>query len=100
MLWIALGVGRQRLLQQIGESESIDDQPTLLVAEDAVHASDGFHQSVAAHRLVGVHRVQAGGGEAGQPHVADDHDAERGFASLKRVASVLRPAPSSALTVN
>jgi hypothetical protein len=55
---------------------------------------------VAAHRLVGVHRVQAGGGEAGQPHVADDHDAERGFASLKRVASVLRPAPSSALTVN
>lgn len=37
----ALGVGRQRLLQLIGQSEVIDDQPTLLVAEDAVHAAYG-----------------------------------------------------------
>ena len=37
------------------------------------------------HRLVDIHRVQAGRVEAGQPHVAHDHDAERVFRSLKRV---------------
>ena len=63
----ALGVGGQRLLQLIGQSEVIDDQPALLVAEDSVYASDGLHQTVSAHRLVGVHRVEAGGVEAGQP---------------------------------
>jgi hypothetical protein len=28
------------------------------------------------HQLVGIHGVQAGRVKAGQPHVADDHDAE------------------------
>ena len=36
----ALGVGRQRLLQRIGQSEVIDDQPARLVAEHAVYTSD------------------------------------------------------------
>ena len=53
----ALGVGRERLLQLIGEAEVIDDQAAGLVAEDAVHARDGLHEAVAAHRLVGIHRV-------------------------------------------
>ncbi len=73
----ALGVGRQRLLQLVGEAEVVDDQPARLVLEDAVHAGDGLHQAVAAHRLVDVHRVQARRVEAGQPHVAHDHDLER-----------------------
>ena len=79
----ALGVGRQCLLQLIGQSQVIDDQPALLVAEDSVHAGDGLHQSVAAHRLVGVHRAEAGGVEAGQPHIADNNDAERVFGVLE-----------------
>ncbi len=79
----ALGAGGQRLLQLIGQSEEVDDQPALLVAEDAVHAvhavhaGDGQHQSVAAHRFVGIHRVEARDVEAGQPHIADDDNAER-----------------------
>jgi hypothetical protein len=31
---------------------------------------------VALHRLVGIHGVQAGRIEAGEPHVAHDHDLE------------------------
>ena len=37
----ALGVGRQCLLQLIGQSEVIDDQSALLVADDAAHSGDG-----------------------------------------------------------
>ena len=73
----ALRVGRQRLLQLVGQAEVVDHQPAGLVLEDAVHARDGLHQPVPAHRLVHVHRVQARRVEAGQPHVAHDHDLER-----------------------
>ena len=73
----ALGVGRQRLLQLVGEAEVVDDQPAGLVLEHAVHPRDRLHQPVPAHRLVDVHRVQARRVEAGQPHVAHDHDLER-----------------------
>ena len=37
----ALGVGRQCLFQLIGQSEVIDDQSALLVADDADHSGDG-----------------------------------------------------------
>ncbi len=37
---------------------------------------------MALHQLVGIYGVQAGRVEAGQPHVAHDHDAERGFGVL------------------
>ncbi len=63
----------------------VHHQPARLVAEDAVHAGDGLHEAVALHRLVGIHRVQAGRIEAGQPHVAHGHDAERGFGVLEPV---------------
>ena len=36
-------------------------------------------RSEAADWLVGIHRVDAGGIKGGQPHIADDDDAERGF---------------------
>ncbi len=88
----ALGVGRQRLLQLVGEAEVVDDQAAGLVLEDAVHARDRLHQPVPAHRLVDVHRVQARRVEAGQPHVAHDHDLER----VVRVAEALAPAPRAA----
>ena len=73
----ALGVGRQRLLQLVGQAEVVHHQPAGLVLEDPVHPRDGLHQPVPAHRLVHVHRVQARRVEAGQPHVAHDHDLER-----------------------
>jgi hypothetical protein len=81
----ALGVGGERLLELIGEAEVIHHQAAGLVAEDAVHAGDGLHEAVALHRLVGIHRVQAGRVEAGQPHVAHDHDAERVLGVLEAV---------------
>ncbi len=68
----ALGVGRQRLLQLVGEAEVVHHQPAGLVPEHAVHARDRLHQPVPAHRLVDVHRVQARRVEAGEPHVAHD----------------------------
>ncbi len=82
----ALRVGRQRLLQLVGEAEVVHHQAARLVLEDAVHAGDGLHQPVPAHRLVHVHRVQARRVEAGQPHVAHDDDLER----VRRVAESLR----------
>ena len=81
----ALGVRDERFLELIGEAEVVHHQAAGFVAEDAVHAGDGLHESVALHRLVGVHRVQAGRIEAGQPHVAHDHDAERVLGVLEPV---------------
>ena len=60
--------------------------------EHAVHARDGLHQPVAAHRLVDVHRVQARRVEAGEPHVAHDHELER----VGRVLEALWRAPRAA----
>ena len=65
----AVGVGSQRLLELVGQAEIIHDESTGLVLEHAVHPCDGLHESVVPHRLVHVHGVQAGGVEAGEPHV-------------------------------
>ena len=73
----ALGVGGQRPLQLVGEAQVVDDEAAGLVPEHAVDPRDGLHQPVAAHRLVDVHRVQTGRVEAGEPHVAHEHDPER-----------------------
>ncbi len=88
----ALGVGRQRLLQLVGEAQVVHHQPAGLVLEHAVDARDGLHQPVPAHRLVDVHRVQARRVESGEPHVAHDHDLER----VGRGPEALRPAPRGA----
>ena len=72
----AFGVGGQGALELIGEAEVIHHQAAGLVAEHPVDAGDGLHQAVALHRLVGIHGVQAGRIEAGEPHVAHDHDLE------------------------
>ena len=81
----ALGVGRERPLQLVGEPEIVDDEAARLVPEHAVDARNRLHQPVAAHRLVDVHRVQARRVEAGEPHVAHQHH-------LKRVPGVAEPA--------
>ena len=72
----ALGVGRERLLQLVGQAEVIDHEAARLVLEDTVHAGNGLHESVATHGLVGVQGTEAGGVEARQPHVAHDDDRE------------------------
>jgi hypothetical protein len=81
----ALGVGRQRLLELLGEPEVVHDQPARLVLEHPVHPGDRLHQPVPAHRLVEVHGVEAWRVEPGQPHVAHDDDLER----VGRVAEAL-----------
>ena len=53
----ALGVGRERALQLMRESEVVDDQAAGFVPEHPVDARDCLHQSMAAHRLVDVHGV-------------------------------------------
>ena len=72
-----VGVRRERLLEFVGESDVIDDEAARLVHEYPVDPGDGLHQPVAAHRLVHIHRVQARRIEAGKPHVAHQHHAQR-----------------------
>ena len=84
------GVGRDRLLQVGRDAEVIDDQAARLVLVDAIDPRNRLHQPVTVHRLIDVHGVQRRRIEAGQPHIADDHQLERIAASLKRSASALR----------
>jgi hypothetical protein len=74
---LAGGVLLQRRLQLVGDADVVHHQAALLVLEHAVHAGDGLHEVVALHRLVDVERVHAGRVEAGEPHVAHDHQAQR-----------------------
>ena len=64
-------------------------QAARLIPEDPVHARDGLHQSVAPHGLVQVHRVQARRVEAGEPHVADNHDPERVVRQLEPLGQLV-----------
>ena len=74
---VAEGVLRQRLAQALEHAVVVDDHAEILAGIDAVGARDGLHQRVRLHRLVDVERRQALHVEAGQPHGADDGDAER-----------------------
>ena len=74
---VAQRVLRQRLAQALQHAVVVDDQAEILAGIDAVGPRDGLHQGVGLHRLVDVERRQALHVEAGQPHGADDGDAER-----------------------
>ena len=96
----ALGVGRERALELVGEAQIVDDEAARLVPEHPVDAGDRLHQPVATHGLVDIEAVQARCVEAGEPHVAHQHDAEgiacvaealRQFFSPGLVADVLLP---------
>ena len=73
---VAQGVLRQRLAQALEHAVVVHDDAAVLAGEHAVGAGDGLHQVVRLHRLVDVERRQALDVEAGQPHRADDRDAE------------------------
>jgi len=73
----ALGVGCQRTLEFMSESQVIDNKTAGLVLKHAVDPGDGLHQPMAAHRLIHVHGVQARRVEAREPHVPYQHHAER-----------------------
>ena len=73
----ALRVRRQRALEFVGKAQVIDDETARLVLEHAVDPGDGLHQSMTAHRFVHVHGVQTRRVEAGEPHVAHQHHAQR-----------------------
>ena len=74
---VAQGILRQRLAQALEHAVVVHDDAAVLAGIDAVGAGDGLHQVVRLHRLVDVERRQALDVEAGQPHGADDGDAER-----------------------
>ena len=76
VLLVAQGVLRQRLAQALEHPVVVHDDAAVLAGEHAVGAGDGLHQVVRLHRLVDVERRQALDVEAGQPHRADDRDAE------------------------
>ena len=73
---VAEGVLRQRLAQALEHPVVVHDDAAVLAGIHAVGAGDGLHQVVRLHRLVDVERRQALDVEAGQPHRADDGDAE------------------------
>ena len=74
---LARAVDRQRLFQRREDVGVIDDDAAVLAGEDPVGAGDGLHQRVVAHRLVEIHRRAARRIEAGQPHGADEDQAQR-----------------------
>ncbi|MCY1512902.1 hypothetical protein D9M68_473800 [compost metagenome] len=71
------GVFLERRLQFVGNADVIHHQATLLVLEHPIDPGDGLHQVVALHRLVDIQGMHARRIEAGQPHVADDHQLQR-----------------------
>ena len=81
---VAERVLRQRLAQALEHAVVVDDQPEILAGINAVRAGDRLHQRVRLHRLVDVERREAFHVEAGQPHGADDRDAERMLRVLER----------------
>ena len=70
-------VNRQRLLQIAEDANVIDDQAILLVSPHSVCPCDGLHERVVLHRFVQVDRGARRHVEAGDPHGAYEHDAER-----------------------
>jgi hypothetical protein len=86
LVLIGLGILREGVLEILGNADVVHDKAGGFVAKDAIDAGDGLHQAVAAHRLVHIHGVHAGRIEAGQPHIADNHEFER----IARVLSPLR----------
>ena len=89
----ALGVGGERLLQVLGQTQVVDDEAAGLVLEDAVDTGDGLHQSMAAHWLIDVEGVEAGCVEAGEPHIAHEHESAAGRRGRGSVGPVLRGGP-------
>ena len=72
-----------------GGSEAFEDaavvyeQAVVFAFGDAVCAGDGLHQGVAAHGFVDVEGSEARNIEAGEPHGADNGEAERMLAVAK-----------------
>ena len=66
----------------------VQDQAVGLAFVDAVGSGDGLHQGVRLQGLVEVERRQARHVESGQPHRADDGDAER---VIRRLEGLLQP---------
>ena len=67
----------QRAREALQHAVVVDDQAEVLARIHPVRARYGLHQRVRLHRLVDVERRQTFHVEAGQPHRADDCDAER-----------------------
>ena len=86
---VLLVVRLQRGAQVLADADVVDDQAAGLVAEHAVDAGDRLQQPVVAHRLVDVERVQHGRVEPGQPHVLDDHHAQRVVGVLEAFGELL-----------
>ena len=73
---VAESVLCQSLPQASQHAVVVDDQAEILSGIDSVCPCDRLHQAVRPHRLVYVEGRQAFHIEAGQPHGADDSDAE------------------------
>ena len=79
---------RQGLPQALQHAVVVDDDAAILAGIDAVRAGDGLHQVVCLHRLVDVEGCEALHVEAGQPHRADDGNAEGMLRVLEGVLDV------------
>ena len=77
-------VDRERPLEIAEDADVVDDQPVLLLGEDAVRAGDRLHQRVVPHRAVEVDGRAARRVEPRHPHRAHEDEPQR-------VARILEP---------
>ena len=77
------GIVRQRLSQRFDDADIVHDQTVALALRDAIGAGDGLHERVRLERLVQIETGKTLDVKAGQPHGADEHDAERIFGVLE-----------------
>ena len=86
-------VDRERLLEIAEDPDVVDDEPVLLLGEDAVRARDRLHERVVPHRAVEVDRRAARRVEARHPHRADEDEPERIARILEPLVERLRDHP-------
>ena len=81
----SFAVDRQCFFQRSKDVGVINNQTALLARIDTVGARDGLHERVIAHRLVEIDRRAARRVKAGEPHGADEYQAQR----VRRVFELL-----------
>src|SRR5262249_21239008 len=74
---VAKSILRQRFAQALEHTVVVHDHTAVLARIDTVGTGNGLHKRVRLHRLIDVESREALHVEAGEPHGADNGNAER-----------------------